>query len=283
MPWIKYIFLLFQIYKDMSDQESGIEMASGGGDMDAEEMISKMRTLNKKFRKSCSQVILLNNQIEYLQSRYDQAVKSNKRSYRYFMRLRLATLEGIRNMFYEYACRRADELDEMQDTLVQEGFIDSDYDMIDGLDSDTEHHPEPPHNSSGDSDLEQSVSENSQQSATSSVSNNSEHRTDSPFSEGASNVSDRSFASHHSHGVSFSMQLHRNIANGRLMGSNDTGIPGTQLEAEQDVVIEGALDTVVMETQANSSCSNIVTNNQPHGSKDSASNISDNEEDMQTL
>ena len=107
--------------------------------MDSEELLSRMRTLNKKFKNACNQVILLNNQIEHLQVRYDRAVQCNKRSYRYFLRLRLATLEGIRNMFYEYACRRADQLDEMQDQLVQEGVIDSDYDM-DDVESDSETH-----------------------------------------------------------------------------------------------------------------------------------------------
>lgn len=99
-----------------------------------------MRFLNKKFKNACNQVILLNNQIEYVQVRYDRAVKSNKRSYRYFERLRLATLEGVRNMIYEYACRRADELDEMQEQLVQEGIIDSDYDMEDNDSDDNNTH-----------------------------------------------------------------------------------------------------------------------------------------------
>ena len=36
-------------------------------------------------------------------------------------RLNLATLEGVRNMLYEYAADKADMLDDMQDRLLASG------------------------------------------------------------------------------------------------------------------------------------------------------------------
>lgn len=81
----------------------------------------KYRQMQKKFRHACRQVVLLNNRIQHVQLRYDRAVAENKRSWRYITRLDLASLEGVRNMFYEYACRRADELDRLQDRLVDAG------------------------------------------------------------------------------------------------------------------------------------------------------------------
>ena len=42
---------------------------------------------------------------------------------RYAHRLKLATYEGMRNMYYEYACRRADELEKMQDCLIHRGMV----------------------------------------------------------------------------------------------------------------------------------------------------------------
>ena len=40
----------------------------------AEEMLGEIRMLDSKFRKSCDQILLLNNQIEDLQVRYDRYV-----------------------------------------------------------------------------------------------------------------------------------------------------------------------------------------------------------------
>ena len=86
--------------------------------------IEHYQQLQRKFRKACSQVILLNNRIQDAQIRYDRAVKANRKSYRYVGRLNLATLEGVRNMIYEYAARSADELDTMQDRFVELGIMD---------------------------------------------------------------------------------------------------------------------------------------------------------------
>jgi len=66
---------------------------------------------------------MLNRRIEEVQVRYDRAFSSGRRSFRYSHRLKLATYEGMRNMYYEYACRRADELEKMQDVLIQRGLI----------------------------------------------------------------------------------------------------------------------------------------------------------------
>ena len=86
--------------------------------------IEHYQQLQRKFRKACSQVILLNNRILDGQIRYNRAVKANRKSYRYVGRLNLATLEGVRNMIYEYAARAADELDVMQDKFVELGVME---------------------------------------------------------------------------------------------------------------------------------------------------------------
>jgi len=81
---------------------------------------------------------MLNRSIEEIQVRYDRAFSSGRRSFRYSHRLKLATYEGMRNMYYEYACQRADELEKMQDVLIQNGLIsdssaesDTDTDQMD--------------------------------------------------------------------------------------------------------------------------------------------------------
>lgn len=78
---------------------------------------------DRKFRRACQQIRLLNHRIEDAQIRYDRAYATSRRSFRYTCRLQLATLEGMRNMFYEYACNRADELEALQEDLIAAGLI----------------------------------------------------------------------------------------------------------------------------------------------------------------
>ena len=87
------------------------------------DMIYKIRDLNRKFRKSCAQLILINNLIDETETRYNRSQSENRRSYRYILRLKLCTLEGVRNMFYEYAYAKADELEKMQLDLYNKSGI----------------------------------------------------------------------------------------------------------------------------------------------------------------
>ena len=95
--------------------------------------------MDTKFRKACSQVLLLNSLLKSFQSRYDRAAKDNLRTYRYHLRLRLCTSEGVRNAFYEYATQMADRIETMESRLEQMGIqpvalypeVDSDPDVSD--------------------------------------------------------------------------------------------------------------------------------------------------------
>ena len=87
------------------------------------QMLGSFGALDKKFRKACHHIRMLNRHIEGIQMRYDRAFSSGRKSFRYAHRLKLATCEGMRNMYYEYACRRADELEKMQDALIHRGMI----------------------------------------------------------------------------------------------------------------------------------------------------------------
>ena len=108
------------------------------------EKIYKIRDLNKKFRKACSQLIYINNMIEEIEVRYKRVEQINRRSYRYILRLRLLSLEGVRNMFYDYAYAKADTLEKMQLELYNKTGIvwndalaeESDSEISDGEDED---------------------------------------------------------------------------------------------------------------------------------------------------
>ena len=78
------------------------------------ECIYKIRDLNRKFRLSCSQLLLLNNLIDETEVHYNRSKAENRHSYRYILRMKLHTLERVRNLFYEYAYEVADKLETMQ-------------------------------------------------------------------------------------------------------------------------------------------------------------------------
>ena len=124
---------------DFSDYESDYESSfnSSGSDFSdadidedyGEQLLCNLKQMNKKFRLACKQVVLMNNEIEHIQSRYDRAVSSGHRSFRYFLRLKIATLEGIRNLFYDYASQHADKLDALHLKLLREGIIEEELNL----------------------------------------------------------------------------------------------------------------------------------------------------------
>ncbi len=87
-------------------------------------LLARFHVQDGKFRSACKQLRLLNHRIEDKQTRYDRAYSRNMRSARYTFRLQLATMEGLRNMFYEYASRLADELEEIQYELISVGLVE---------------------------------------------------------------------------------------------------------------------------------------------------------------
>lgn len=86
----------------------------------------------RRFRKACDQIVLLNNHLGEVQKRYKMAKRTNNRSFRYNLRLKLAVIEGARNMYYDYAYTKADQVAELRRELFNESVeivtaSDSDY------------------------------------------------------------------------------------------------------------------------------------------------------------
>jgi len=103
-------------------------------------MPSKIKSLDKRFtlgvaerrfRKACDQIVMLNQRLGDVQKRYKMAKKSNNRSFRYNLRLKLAVIEGSRNMFYDYAYAKADQVAELRRELFNESV-----EIVSGSDSD---------------------------------------------------------------------------------------------------------------------------------------------------
>ena len=103
------------------------------------EMKSELQQTEVRFRKACNQINLLNRKMESIHKRYNCAKKNNHRVFRYKLRLRLAVVEGLRNMYYEYANKKASRVVELRRELyneavevVEQDESDYDEDMDDG-------------------------------------------------------------------------------------------------------------------------------------------------------
>lgn len=70
--------------------------------------------------RACEQVILLNDKIRGLSKRYHVARVENFKSFRYNIRIRLAIVEGIRNMYYEFARDRAEDVADLRKELYDQ-------------------------------------------------------------------------------------------------------------------------------------------------------------------
>ena len=63
---------------------------------------------------------LLNQKLGEVQKRYKNARRTNNRSFRYNLRLKLAVVEGVRNMYYDYAYAKADQVADLRRELFNE-------------------------------------------------------------------------------------------------------------------------------------------------------------------
>ncbi len=73
--------------------------------------------MDAKFQRACTQVTILNNFLAELQARYDRAVEGNIKTYRYTLKLRICSVEGIRNMYYEYATATAEQIEDLENQM----------------------------------------------------------------------------------------------------------------------------------------------------------------------
>ena len=85
----------------------------------------------RRFRRACDQIVLLNQKLGEVQKRYKKARSTNNRSFRYNLRLKLAVIEGARNMFYDYAYTKADQVADLRRELFNESV-----EIVSGSDSD---------------------------------------------------------------------------------------------------------------------------------------------------
>ncbi len=73
-------------------------------------MMESLYDSERKFRKACVQVTMINKQLDDCRERYSRAKADGYRSFRYNLRVKLAVMEGVRNMYYDYAYMKAEDV-----------------------------------------------------------------------------------------------------------------------------------------------------------------------------
>ena len=82
--------------------------------------------MERRFRLCCHQINLVDQKLDALQVRYIRANRDEHRSVRYSLRLQIATVEGVRNIFYQYAKVKGAEI-----ARIRRGLFNEDVDVHD--------------------------------------------------------------------------------------------------------------------------------------------------------
>ena len=88
------------------------------------ETVAKLKESYQKFRRSCDQVILLNNAISDAQIRFQRAASDGRPAIRYTLRMKVHTLERVRDLFHRYSHDLAMVMNELQARIIQENCVD---------------------------------------------------------------------------------------------------------------------------------------------------------------
>ena len=80
-------------------------------------LLSDIRAKNRVFRKACAQVVLLNLRIEDAKTHYLRARATGNLAFRYSYRMKLTSLEGVRDALYDFAVVKCEEIEALQTRL----------------------------------------------------------------------------------------------------------------------------------------------------------------------
>lgn len=77
--------------------------------MEKFEMYAQLHEAECRFQRAFDQIILLNGKIDGIRRRYDKARAANDKCFRYSLRMRILTLEGLIKCYCQYACLKKNE------------------------------------------------------------------------------------------------------------------------------------------------------------------------------
>ena len=84
---------------------------------EVENLLNQIKVAFCKFNRACHQMSALDERIRDTQIRYQRALVSRDSRYWFILQQRLVVLRGVRAMFYRYARRKVDEMDDMRDQV----------------------------------------------------------------------------------------------------------------------------------------------------------------------
>ncbi len=83
----------------------------------SQSLVTRFMSVNGKLRKAWQQVKFLNDRIFDLKTRYDRACNGSNTKFSAALRLQMSGLKDVLNMYYEYANRKCDEMENIADKL----------------------------------------------------------------------------------------------------------------------------------------------------------------------
>ena len=86
--------------------------------LEREDFFDKFDLCLRKFNRARNQMDLLDWRIKDTKIRCDRAVKNRNNRFRYTLQQRLKVLTGVKTMYYMYASKMADEMDEMNQGML---------------------------------------------------------------------------------------------------------------------------------------------------------------------
>ena len=84
-----------------------------------DELIKMILQFDRKFRRARCQILILNRSIVALLARYNRAKDERYKCCRTAIRLQLNVMEPMRNLFYEYAWRQCQVIDDLQNVYAE--------------------------------------------------------------------------------------------------------------------------------------------------------------------
>lgn len=81
------------------------------------ELYSSLYEAERRFKSACTQIAVLDARLEDVRVRYDRAVRNNQRPFRMLYRIRIATIQGVRNAYCEYAMEKGTEMARLNSAL----------------------------------------------------------------------------------------------------------------------------------------------------------------------
>ena len=74
----------------------------------------------RRFKRACEQIVLLNYKLSDLFFRYDKAIKENQRSFKYSLRLKISVLEGVIHRYADYVQENAHIIEDLRREMFGE-------------------------------------------------------------------------------------------------------------------------------------------------------------------